>query len=143
MTQRELVKPLLVYDGDCGFCRLWIARWRSFTGNQIEYAPFQEVAERFPQISREDFERSVQLLMPGGETYRAAHAVFQSLAYASGQNGMLWAYRRLPGVAPISEWAYRVVARHRGFFYQVTRLLWGEHLERWSFFASCKARRRF
>ena len=70
MTQRELVKPLLVYDGDCGFCRLWIARWQSFTGNRIEYAPFQEVAERFPQIPREDFERSVQLLMPGGDIYQ-------------------------------------------------------------------------
>jgi predicted DCC family thiol-disulfide oxidoreductase YuxK len=136
MIQRELVNPLLVYDGDCSFCRLWIARWQSYTGDRVEYAPFQEVAARFPQIPREDFARSLQLVMPGGAIYSAAHAVFRTLAYAPGQSGMLWAYRHLPGVASLSEWAYRVVAHHRDFFYKVTRLLWEKHLERPSFFIS-------
>jgi predicted DCC family thiol-disulfide oxidoreductase YuxK len=133
MTQRELVKPLLIYDGDCGFCRLWIARWQSFTGERVDYAPFQEVAERFPLIPRQDFARSVQLVTPGGATYSAAHAVFRTLAYTPGQSWMLWAYLHFFGVASLSEWAYRVVAHQRDFFYKVTHLLWGKHLERPSF----------
>ena len=28
-------KPLLVYDGDCSFCRLWVERWKATTGNQV------------------------------------------------------------------------------------------------------------
>ena len=41
-------RPLLVFDGDCGFCRWWIARWRQTTGDQVEYRPWAEVADRFP-----------------------------------------------------------------------------------------------
>lgn len=46
---------------------------------------------------------------------------------------MLWTYLHLPGLAFLSEWAYRVVAHQRDFFYKVTQLLWGEHIERLSF----------
>ena len=27
-------KPLMVYDGDCNFCTLWIRRWQQLTGDQ-------------------------------------------------------------------------------------------------------------
>ena len=46
-------KPLLIFDGDCHFCRRWIERWREITAGAVEYAPSQEVAERFPEIPRE------------------------------------------------------------------------------------------
>ena len=46
-------KPILVYDGDCTFCRLWIDRWRALTGDRVQYAPFQEVSTQFPEIPRE------------------------------------------------------------------------------------------
>ncbi len=52
-------KPLLVYDGDCGFCKLWIARWREITADRIDYAPLQEAAARFPEVPREAFEHAV------------------------------------------------------------------------------------
>src|SRR5207245_265495 len=79
--------PLLVYDGDCDFCRRWIARWRAITGERVEYAPYQKVAGRFPQIPIEDFKRSVQLILPGGEIFAGAHAVFRTLALSPGRVG--------------------------------------------------------
>ena len=82
-------KPLLVFDGECGFCRWWIERWKSITGDRLDYAPSQEVAERFPEISREAFARSVQLVTPGGEVFEGAHAVFRSLALVPGRRGLL------------------------------------------------------
>ena len=30
-------KPILVYDGDCSFCRLWIGRWRDLTADRVRY----------------------------------------------------------------------------------------------------------
>ncbi|MBI5630019.1 MAG: hypothetical protein HY921_03940 [Elusimicrobia bacterium] len=30
MPGERSVKPLLVYAGDCGFCRLWVERWRQY-----------------------------------------------------------------------------------------------------------------
>ena len=121
--------PLLVFDGDCSFCRIWIEFWKRLTGEQIEYAPYQEVAERFPEVPRENFTRAVQLILPDGEVLSAAHAVFRSLAYVPGYAWMLWAYQNVPGFAVVAEWFYRRVAAHRSFSYHVTVLLWGKHLE--------------
>jgi predicted DCC family thiol-disulfide oxidoreductase YuxK len=120
--------PLLIYDGDCGFCRAWIARWQRSIGDRLEVAPYQQVAERFPDIPRQRFAHAVQLVMPDGERFEAAHAVFQSLALAPGGGAPLALYRHVPLFAPISEALYRVVADHRPAFERLTRLLWGSSL---------------
>jgi predicted DCC family thiol-disulfide oxidoreductase YuxK len=119
--------PLLVYDGDCTFCRIWIELWRQLTADQIAYAPYQEAAVRFPQIPREDFQRAVQLILPDGTALSAAHAVLKSLECVPDHAWMLWAYHNVPGFAALAEWAYRIVAAHRGLFYNVTIFVWGKH----------------
>ena len=133
-------KPLLIFDGDCNFCRYWIARWRQITGDAIDYLPFQDasIAERFPELPRSRFEQAVQLIETDGVVYSGANAVFRSLAY--GKRWPLWTYRHLPGVAPVSEALYGFVARNRTFFSWLTRILWGREaapvnyvLVRWLF----------
>ena len=52
-------KPLMIWDGECHFCRLWIERWHEITRGEVEYATYQEVAEKFPEISRTEFQRAV------------------------------------------------------------------------------------
>ncbi len=126
-------KPTLVFDGDCSFCRLWIERWRALTGERIQYAPYQQAAEKFPQVPREEFVRSVQLIHPDGKVSSAARAVFESLAVVPGLGWMLWVYLHIPGVAPVSELFYRFVARNRNPLYRLTRLFWGKHFERPTF----------
>ena len=121
--------PMLVFDGDCAFCRIWIEFWKRLTGGQIAYAPYQEVAERFPQIPPENFQRAVQLILPDGEVLSAAHAVVRSLEPVPEYAWMFWAYGHIPGFAGLSEFLYRLIAAHRSFFYRVTVFLWGKHLE--------------
>ncbi len=133
MDPRAADKATLVFDGDCSFCRLWIERWKAITEERIRYVPYQEAAEEFPQIPREDFKRSVQLIHTDGKVSSAARAVFDSLAVVPGFGWMLWVYLHLPGVAPASELFYRFVARNRNPLYRLTRLFWGKHFERPSF----------
>jgi lipase maturation factor 1 len=121
--------PLLVYDGDCAFCRIWIEFWRRLTDGRIAFAPYQEAADRFPQIPRENFQRAVQLILPDGEVLTGAHAVLRSLECVPDHAWMLWAYCHVPGFAALAGWAYRIVAAHRSFFYHVTVFLWGKNLE--------------
>ena len=116
----DLPKPIIIYDGDCGFCRRWIERWRKITGEQMEYAPYQEAASRFPKISEKEFTTAVQLIEPNGKIYSAAEAVFRTLAVRRGWQWLLWSYSRLPGVRPISEALYRLVANHRKFFSKIS-----------------------
>jgi predicted DCC family thiol-disulfide oxidoreductase YuxK len=137
MEPQDSDKPILVYDGDCSFCRLWIGRWRDLTADRICYAPFQEVAQQFPDIPRENFARAVHLILPDGKVFTAAHAVFRSLALVPRFAWMLWLYEHVPGVAVVTEFFYRFVARQRNPLYRLTRLFWGQHFERPSFaFAS-------
>jgi predicted DCC family thiol-disulfide oxidoreductase YuxK len=121
-------KPLLVFDGECGFCRMWIARWKAITGTRVDYASSQESASRFPEVPAEEFRRSVQLVRPDGLVLSGAHAVFTTLAIAGRKTG-LRVYEGVPPLAAASEWVYRVVARHRGAASAVTRLLWGRSVE--------------
>lgn len=121
-------KPLLIFDGKCGFCRIWIQYWNQLTGDRIGYAPSQEVGERFPQISPKNFGQSVQLAMPSGEVISGARGVFTTLTYAPGLAWLLWLYNHLPGFAPVTEAAYRVIAAHRPLFYQLTRFTFGRDI---------------
>jgi len=124
------VKPLLIFDGDCDFCRRWIVRWQEATGDAVDYAPSQEVAERFPQVTAEEFARSVVLVEPDGGVFRGAEAVLRSLAQGRKTSAGYWCYRHLPGFAFAAELFYRVVAGNRGIGSFLTRLLWGRHVER-------------
>jgi lipase maturation factor 1 len=118
-------KPLLIWDGDCHFCRLWIERWRAMTQGEIDYATSQEVAVRFPEIPSEQFQKSVVFIDQDGEVSVAAEAVYRSLQCRSSKKWMSWSYDHIPGFAIFSEIAYRFIARHRKFSSAVTRLLWG------------------
>ena len=118
-------KPLLIFDGHCGFCKVWVEYWKQLTGPSIGYAPFQEVGADFPDVPPERFGEAVQLVMPDGEVRGGAWAVFTSLTHAPGLAWLLWLYDHLPGFAPFSEVCYRVIASHRNLFYHLTRLTFG------------------
>jgi len=127
-------KPLLIFDGDCHFCRRWIERWRELTRDAVEYAPFQEVADRFPEIPREHFEKAVHFIDADGSVYRGAEAVFRSLGNRAKISN--WCYQHVPGFAAITETAYAFVARRRRFASFFTRLLWGSDVRPPTYFSA-------
>ncbi|HEY2952270.1 MAG TPA: lipase maturation factor family protein [Verrucomicrobiae bacterium] len=147
-------KPLLIFDGDCAFCRRWITRWKQTTGERVDYVPLQSatIAAQFPELSLEQLESAVHLVEPNGRVTRGAEAVFRALAVArrpqergrlvrenrpdenhadeaSALHWPLWLYENVPGFAPVSELAYRVIAANRRFFSLITRWLWGQRVE--------------
>src|SRR5439155_2354067 len=85
VTHSSLDRPVMIYDGFCNFCRFWIARWHERTDGKIAYRRSQQVAERFPQIPRSEFERAVQLVEPGGAVTSGADAVFRALDLAGAE----------------------------------------------------------
>jgi predicted DCC family thiol-disulfide oxidoreductase YuxK len=121
-------RPLLLYDGHCGFCGIWVRYWQRLTGGRVAYAPAQEAAAQFPEISSEDFKRSVWLVQPDGTRFSGARAAFELMAHAPGKTWPLWWYRHVPGFASLAESSYRQIAGHRDFFYGVTRLFWGREI---------------
>ncbi|HEX5230566.1 MAG TPA: DCC1-like thiol-disulfide oxidoreductase family protein, partial [Bryobacteraceae bacterium] len=110
MGPDPLATPLVIFDGRCGFCRIWIEYWKVLTADRVAYAPSQEVGRLYPQIPEENFRESVQLVMPPGDFLSGARAVFTTLTYAPGLAWTLWAYEHVPGVEPVTEAAYRFIA---------------------------------
>src|SRR5437870_6301564 len=49
MSEDSLDRPLLVFDGECPFCRAWVTYWKHLTGDRVLYASYQEVGQRFPK----------------------------------------------------------------------------------------------
>src|SRR6266536_2067738 len=115
----------MIWDGACHFCKRWIERWREITAGNVDYATYQDAAARFPDISIEQFKRAVAFIEPDGKAFFAAEAIYRSLRYRSPRRWLAWSYDHIPGLATISETAYKVIARHRGLASTVTRMLWG------------------
>jgi lipase maturation factor 1 len=124
-------KPLLVFDGDCNFCTLWVRRWEQMTGDRVDYRPAQDpgIAAQFPEIPRKEFETAVQLIETDGTVYSGAEAVFRTVAHSPGQQWPLRCYQGTPIFANFTEWAYRLAAENRTFFSRLTRCFWGRHIE--------------
>lgn len=118
-------RPLLLFDGDCGFCRYWVDRWRGTTSDRVDYAPSQLRRGDFPEISEDVYARSVVLLTPDGEAFTGAEAVFRALATVPAGRMPYWLYRHMPGFGRLAEAFYGHVAGHRAVFSRITRVLWG------------------
>ena len=118
-------RPLLIWDGDCSFCRRWITRWRNLTGDAIDYEPSQTAGQRYPQIPRKEFGKSVWLVEPDGTITRSAEAVLKTLALAGHHRPLYWLYRKLPPFRWASETAYRFIARNRDPVDRLDKLIVG------------------
>jgi len=131
-------RPLLVFDGDCNFCALWVRRWQQMTGDGVDYLPAQDpgIAAQFPEIPRPQFDTAVQLIKTDGAVYSGAEAVFRTLANQPNRQWPLRIYEKSRFAANLTEWAYRLVAENRTFFSRLTRWFWGGHVEVPTFYLS-------
>jgi predicted DCC family thiol-disulfide oxidoreductase YuxK len=134
MPQQNRDNPVLVWDGDCDFCRRSAERLRDIVGDALDIKKYQEVHESFEGLEPEDFEDAVHLVYPDGDFRRGAAAILAAGAMGPGTSGFWWwAYRNVPGVAAVAETVYRFVADHRGLVGRWSRRLVGEDLRpsRW------------
>src|SRR5947209_1026542 len=99
-------KPVLIYDGHCSFCRIWIDYWQRLTGDRVEYAPSQEVGSQYPQIPEAAFAEAVQLVRPDGSVASGARAAFETLGWDK-------IYQSSGILRAATEAGYRFIARRR------------------------------
>ena len=134
------MKPVLIFDGDCGICRYWINYWQKLTIDEVDYQPYQEVATDYPGIPLAEFERSIQLVLAEDKIFSGAKAVYYLLRRHFPYNILHWLYLYLPGFPVIAETGYTFFSRRRGLLRWISMLLWGKqhvpaqyHLTSWLF----------
>lgn len=107
------MRPVVLFDGRCGFCAWSVNFARNSVHADVEFVPYQSVDLVDYGLTIEQCAAAVQYV-EGGHSYAGERAIGAILQ--SGQ-GMWKPLGRVIGSAPVRPIAgvvYRFVARHRG-----------------------------
>ena len=120
-------RPVLYWDGECGFCRRWVERWESVTGDTVGYSQIQGAPPEVVAAAGGDPPQRVVLALPDGTLLGGAQAALTALApHSMKARAALALCRALPPVNALAAWCYAWIAAHRPLAAAVTKLLWGD-----------------
>lgn len=117
----------MVWDGDCGFCKLCADRFSQYKNQKVELIPYQSLNKKYPDAPQKEFSKSVFLFTPRGNIYKGAEAVFRFFAEYSWRKWAFILYQKFKLFATLSEWGYSFVARHRKEFRWLVKIFWGNN----------------
>ena len=112
-----LSRPVLLYDGNCGFCRRWVRRLQRWDrGAAIDYvaAADRGAVAGLPPLSDAALDRAMHLVTRDGQVCAGARALTPLLPILPGGR-LLVPLMSLPGVQLLADRVYAWVAarRHR------------------------------
>ena len=106
----------VIYDGDCGVCRAFVARLSAWDSQSIlEILPSQSsgIHPRFPWISPAAFAESVQVVrLSDSKTWQGASAIEELMNALPRGKLVSWLFH-IPLVRGLAERLYRAFARNR------------------------------
>ncbi|MFF5111047.1 DCC1-like thiol-disulfide oxidoreductase family protein [Streptosporangium sp. NPDC000509] len=105
-------EPVLVFDGDCGFCTTSVRFAKRRIGVRARVVPWQFADLRALGVTRERAEREV-LWVEGGRVYGEAQAVARLLIAAGLPWSPLGFVLRIPPFRWVARGVYRLVAANR------------------------------
>ncbi len=114
MSARSRPRPVLVYDGDCGFCTACVRFARRRVRPDADTTAWQDADLAALGVTADRAGREVLWVTPVGAVHGGAQAVARLLLRAGGVWAPLGAVLTLPGARWIAAAVYRVVADHRG-----------------------------
>jgi predicted DCC family thiol-disulfide oxidoreductase YuxK len=121
-------KPLMAWDGNCGFCHYWVIKWKKMTGDRVLYRPFQESHQDFPDVDLKYFRQAIRFIDLDGSIHTGPAAVFQALhRYGDTWRWVMPLYRRIGIFRFLSDRFYAFVSKNRSWIYQVTIRLFGRN----------------
>jgi predicted DCC family thiol-disulfide oxidoreductase YuxK len=113
-------KSVLIYDGDCGFCRKWMRWFKAHdAAGHMEYLARQapEREARYPQLNDAKYQGALQLILPSGEIHSGEMATSTALQYISGIHWhLLGKFITLPGIRFFAHIGYKIIAKNRHRF---------------------------
>lgn len=118
-------QPVFLYDGRCGFCRMWLEYLQAVVDGKCEWLASQEAGTRFHKIPPQQLRHAAGYVEPNGAVVYGAGAIFSVLALAPGCGWLLWVYHRVPPFRWICDLMYRLIAEHRPFAHRLNRLAFG------------------
>ena len=106
-------RPVLVYDGDCGFCTSAVRFAERHLTKDVDIVAFQHADLDSLRLTRKECEDAVQWVRPDGLTSRAHYAVADLLVASGLPWSVLGRLMQLPPFSWLASVAYRLVAANR------------------------------
>lgn len=121
-------KPVMAWDGNCGFCHYWVIKWKIMTGDQINYVPFQDIYQDFPDIELKYFKQAIRFIDIDGRIYTGPAAVFQALhRYGKKWKWVMPMYKNFWPFRFASDHFYAFVSKNRVRMYEIVIRLFGKN----------------
>ncbi|MUP41087.1 thiol-disulfide oxidoreductase DCC family protein [Christiangramia aestuarii] len=117
--------PVLIWDGDCGFCKFWKTRWQEKTEGRVNFETYQQKASDFPDFPLKEFKKASRLIERDGKVYSGPDSAYRSLWHANKKSYHEY-YRNHKWFEFLSDHAYNHIAKNRHFYFQVTKFLFGK-----------------
>jgi predicted DCC family thiol-disulfide oxidoreductase YuxK len=115
MTNKSLsaVRPVLIFDGDCGFCTASV-QWAQVRIRRLPTAqPFQFADLDALGLTRQACEQAVQFVDTDGSIHVGDQAIARALVVSGQGWKMLGRLMSLPGVRTVGAATYRFIAQRR------------------------------
>lgn len=120
-------KALMVYDGNCGFCKYWVIKWMKITKLMVNYKPYQEVHDDFKDIPLKHFQSAVRYIDTTGEVSSGPDAAYITY-FIQGRLTYLHQWYTKGGLfMKLSDIIYQWIANHRGFMSKISFILFGRN----------------
>jgi len=118
-------KPVLVWDGDCGFCKYWVTRWKKISANKINFQTYQKVASNFPDIPIKEFKKASRFITTEGKVHSGPDSAYMSYFVANKNSSWHRWYITYKWFQRISDDGYNHIAKNRSFFFSLTKTMLG------------------
>ncbi len=115
ITKVSRRKSAVVFDGDCPFCRRWVARIaRMDRLGTIEFVARQTegLTTRFPKLAEGDFNTGMRLITPDNAIHVGADAAYQIARRLRYWRWIAWLYH-VPGIHRLTRAVYAWIAANR------------------------------
>jgi predicted DCC family thiol-disulfide oxidoreductase YuxK len=106
-------RPVLVYDGECGFCTRVVEEATDRLGADVDYLPSQQAPLASYGISEAEARHSIQWVAPEGRIGHGAEAAARLLVASGGGWALLGRLLLAPPFSFVAAGAYWLIARNR------------------------------
>lgn len=105
--------PLLIFDGDCGFCTAAVNFLRRWVKPQCEILPWQQLDLSHYPVTQQECEVAVQFIASNGSVCAGAQAIMSTLRTSATPWPTLAKIATVPPLPWLADLSYHFLAQHR------------------------------
>ena len=115
---------MFIYDGECGFCKKCVRRWKRRTGDRVAFRPYQEALNDFDHIAPDAFEDSPHFIDENNQVFTGGQSIVELFARGRGRAWHKWVYMHIPFADSFIEYFFKKISSCRECADKITSVIW-------------------